>query len=107
MITYTDAGQLPTAAAVLKLPSLARGKDEDLGSCPQIGSQKSGPDRLSLPLPVPKMGIAGSSGMLMNTGFGLNLTLGVPHSPELGKWCAVQGLNLRLPACEAGALPLS
>jgi hypothetical protein len=29
------------------------------------------------------------------------------YQSVVGKKCAMQGLNLRLPACEAGALPLS
>ena len=37
------------------------------------------------------------------------IALSVRVMPEQGnkKPCAMQGLNLRLPACEAGALPLS
>lgn len=100
--TYTDAGMLPTDSNIALLPSI--------NSAPQIAPQKSVPALPSLSMVIRKTEVHEFAGRRMNTDFESNLALAVSECPAMSEseeWCAMQGSNLRLLACEASALPLS
>jgi hypothetical protein len=86
--TYTDAGLLPTAAAVRALPSLLRenGKWTSLGTLGIVPAGQS--ESPSVPCPAR----TDEPGTLMNTASGRDEALPVPLSPELpdGARCRVR-----------------
>ncbi len=104
--TYTDAGMLPTDATVAKLPSL----NGAAKSAPQIAPQKLVQTSPALSVVVRETEEANCAGSRMDTRFERDLALPVNECPAMSEseeWCAMQGSNLRLLACEASALPLS
>ena len=101
--TYTDAGLLPITDAVTKLASFKESPAKDS----QIDSQKLFRSGRVLSAPVNKK----TKRVKAQTSDKENVRheASTPVQPGQGieKSCAMQGSNLRLPACEAGALPLS
>ena len=105
MKTYTDAGKLPTRAVIESLPSLLSAEGTKNGP-PQLPPGLV-PNGHSVAQSVTPSLESNESGTLINKGSGHDLSHHVISRHTTEEWCAVQGLNLRLPACEAGALPLS
>jgi integrase len=101
MKIYTDTALFALRPAVEKLPWNYFENDA------QIDAQKTRADGL-LPSPPVTVGEGSEHGeIILNTGEkSLYGTLRLEMA-QSGKWCAVQGLNLRPLACEANALPLS
>jgi integrase len=94
---YTDAGQLSTGDAVLRLPSV-------LSADSQIDSQTTVSSGLLLSSPVHGMQFGHLSGMPINKGFEGNLAAPVPVSPEAEK-SGRQDSNLRPRGPKPRALP--
>jgi hypothetical protein len=101
--TYTDAGLLPLADAVTKLPSFA---DSDT-----VDSQRDSQSlfRRSHSLSLSVTNRTGEVKPQETEKEEIAHILSAPVMPgqDSNETCAMQGSNLRLPACEAGALPLS
>ncbi len=101
--TYTDAGLLPLADAVTKLPSFA---DSDT-----VDSQRDSQSlfRRSHSLSLSVTNLTGEVKPQETEKEEIAHILSAPVMPgqDSNETCAMQGSNLRLPACEAGALPLS
>ena len=104
--TYTDAGMLPVDATITKLPSL----NGAVNPAPQLAPQSLVQARPELSLVVRETEVPHFAGTPMDTRFECDLALPVNECPAVSEsegWCAMQGSNLRLLACEASALPLS
>ena len=104
--TYTDAGMLPVDATITKLPSL----NGAVNPAPQLAPQSLVQARPALSLVVRESEVPHFAGTRMNTRIERDLALPVTECPAMSEseeWCAMQGSNLRLLACEASALPLS
>ena len=101
--TYTDAGRLPLTDAVTKLPSFTDSNTADS----QIDSQSLSRPSHALSHPVTKQTNEHKSQASDKESLVHILSVPVKTGQDSGESCAMQGLNLRLPACEAGALPLS
>ena len=104
--TYTDAGMLPVDATITKLPSL----NGAVNPAPQLAPQSLVQARPALSLVVRETEVPHFAGSRMDTRFERDLALPVNECPAISEreeWCAMQGSNLRLLACEASALPLS
>ena len=105
---YTDSGMLiaTIAEAVNKLGSIL----EAAKPAPQIVPHDFVPTSLLVSTGVHLADIGGYAGNGLNTSSTVALSAFVHESPQISateKWCAMQGSNLRLLACEASALPLS
>ncbi len=88
------------------LPSL----NSTVNPAPQLAPQSLVPARPALSLVVRETEVSHFAGTRMNTRFERDFALPVNECPavsESEEWCAMQGSNLRLLACEASALPLS
>ncbi len=101
--TYTDAGLLPITDAVTKLASFKESQVKDS----QIDSQKLFRSGRVLSAPVNKLTKRVKAQTYDKEKVRHEASTPVQPGQEIEKWCAMQGSNLRLPACEAGALPLS
>ena len=105
MKTYTDAGKLPTRAAIDSLPSLTGGNGTEKWT-PQWtpGLVQSGQSESQA---VTHSEETEAPGMLINRSSGHDETHSVTSGHTTGRWCAVQVSNLRPLPCEGNALPLS
>ena len=92
--TYTDAGMLPTDAAIAKLPSL----NGATHSAPQIAPQESVQEIPALSAFVHETKMTHGAGSGFSKGFAGDSSALVHECPamsETEEWCAVQGSNLQ------------
>ena len=95
--TYTDTGLLPISDAVSKLPSFVKDSQRDSQSLP----------RASHVLSIPVTDLTNGTEFVDKQEFSGFLSTSVTTGQDNVEWCAMQGSNLRLPACEAGEYLLS
>ena len=100
---YTDTGFLPTGESVRNLPSVLGGAKS--GTLIGTLSTVSGSPNQSTPDHINGNGDAPAS--LDNTGKEAPSDPVCPSLSKVGKWCAMQGSNLRPLPCQGNALPLS